>query len=93
MEKPVYRPGTNDRITDIDILTRNAAIEVKGQKTVKGLKGQLTDSYPEALAVEGMSEHVPIGSAPNTDSSLKNIMSEGALVTKDLDTLLEVIRP
>jgi len=89
----VLRPGTIDEITDIDILTNNAAIQVKSGPGKK-LENQVIVKSPEALEVLGQGDLPVIGYGPDLSGSvIKGIQNLGGLVTRSLKDLLEVIRP
>ncbi len=79
-------PHTGDKVGEIDILTRNAVIQVKA-----GTGGKLTH---QVLRYEKLTGFPTIGYGPDLGPSIiRGIGNAGGLVTKDEKLLREVIKP
>ena len=84
VNKKVYR-NDGSLLTDFDIETRNAVIQVKSKG--KGLTKQMA-------ATETATSKVVIGYGPKLKPSVvKSIERKGGLVTKDESLLLDVLKP
>lgn len=83
---PLY-DATGKLITDADIMTANAVIQVKSGNSAQGILRQLQRSE----AATGL---VPIGYGPKfKPNTLRTLSQQGGLVTNDKQLLLEVIKP
>jgi hypothetical protein len=81
---PAYDPTTGRLVTDFDIETRNAVIQVKSG-SASGLGSQI-------VRTERVTSKVVIGYAPDAPlPSLAQWVRQGLLVTTDLPTLLYLV--
>jgi RHS repeat-associated protein len=81
------RDAAGQLLTDVDIWTKNAVIQVKSGKSAQNILKQLQKSE----AVTGLPA---VGYAPNLPrNSLRTLSEQGALVTNDREVLLEIIKP
>jgi RHS repeat-associated protein len=81
------RGVTGAKITDMDILLRNASIQVKSGTGAQGIAAQMAKSE----AATGLPS---IGYAPNImPNAVRAISKTGALITRDKALLLEVVAP
>lgn len=79
-------PATGNLLTDFDIETQNAVIQVK-TKIARGLGAQLETT-------QSLTSKVVIGYAPDAAAgSLTTWASQGYLVTNSLKALLDLVAP
>jgi hypothetical protein len=80
------RGSSGELVTDAGIVTGNAIIQVKSGAG-KGLSGQVEGT-------ENATEAVTIGYGPNLKGSVvKEMQSEGQLVTTDKQILIKIVKP
>lgn len=84
VNKKIY-DANGKLVTDFDIITQNAVIQVKRKGNGLGPQLEITQSQ---------TDKVVIGYGPKLKLSVvKDVQKRGILVTKDINTLLQVIKP
>lgn len=85
----VKDPITGGDITDIDIQTKNGAVQVKEGKNLGGLKDQMEDRTKRALEELGEKDKPVLGYAPNVPKRAMDTLKDmESFTTQDFVELI-----